>query len=582
MILGNVKERKKQYVAALLCTVVMSYIFLNSFYWPYQGIGERKILVGLITLLMLIVLPVTIIGVDYFYYSLKNVAMKIEKNKKTLLFFGASLIFVTLIAYILAFLYGSFTISEFNKKIFYTLIAGLYLSVCVIFFLKETFKRIEILFCMFALILGVFSISITPARVGISWDDEIHYERALELSNVLNGVMYKADQINIEEYATNIYAHSCFDRTTEETYLGKLNESYEKKEIISREFTYYKITSITSIPSAMGIIFARGLGLSYVSVFNMGRLFNLLAYTVLICLAIKRVRYGKVLIATIGLIPTTIFMASSYSYDSWVTGFTVLGFSYFFAALQDEHVLRTRDIIMIVGAIWMGCLPKAIYFPILFPLLFMPRHKFKSEKQKKMYYIAIITAGVFLVATFLLPMFINGVGTGDARGGSAVNSTEQVKFILQYPVTYAKVLLKFLSQYFSIGSAGAMLERFAYVGEGVGYGTVSILLAVLAYLDRGQKEKNYISVKVTSLLGCGIAIILATTALYISFTAVGLDTIAGMQGRYLVPTIYPALYSIGVGGTEHKIDKKVFASVPMIVVALTFMYNMWVLCVKLY
>ncbi len=165
-----------------------------------------------------------------------------------------------------------------------------------------------------------------------------------------------------------------------------LKKLYKEKLVDAHQFSYYDVWSVAYVLSAIGILLGRGIGLSYAGVFNLGRFCNLLMYTILIALAIKRVQYGKVLISTIGLIPTTIFMASCYSYDPWVIGFTILGFSYFFAELQNDEFLEIKNMIIMIGTLTLGCVPKAIYFP----LLFLPKKKIKDSKQRKWYYTLVI------------------------------------------------------------------------------------------------------------------------------------------------------------------------------------------------
>lgn len=586
----DIKGKKAVYVLALVSMLVLMAIFTNSFYWPYEEISKRKILVGVIVFVGIVVVPILVVKLRPCYQivekglcNIKRNIENIKKSKKTILGFAGYGFGGIAMSGIITFLVSRYVLqTSYNTRMFYTMLAILGLMLPVIYMWKNAGLNPEKVFVVISLVLGLFCISVTPCRVGVSWDDEIHYARTLEISNALNGIMYQADEKNIIEYADNIYARTGYDKQTDSLYMEELEAIYAEKAWSAHKFTNYNVWSVGYIPSAIGILLGRGLGLSYAGVFNMGRAFNLFMYVWLIYMAIKRVKYCKVLIAAIGLIPTTIFMASSYSYDPWVTGFTILGFSYFFAELQEETPIQNKNILIMVGAIILGCMPKATYFPVLFPLLFLPKKKFKSAKQRKYYYFAIIGAGLFLVATFMLPMLISGPGTGDSRGGSDVNSTEQIKFILQNPLTYAKILLKFELDYISLGNAGPMLQRFAYVGEGYLYSTVGLLLAVLAFLDRGEDEKNHLIVKGTGLVGCIAAVVLSTTALYISFTPVAAGTVAGMQARYLVPTIYPALYSLGNGGTTHKINKNAFVCVPMLLIAITFVCNMFKLCVLHY
>lgn len=583
-------KEKQIYFGILLSMLFLSVIFLNSFHWPYEEISKRKVLVWIIVFFNVVVVPIILVKVDFFYCAIERVIHRIKytieniKEKKKKIIRYVFLVFIEVgISFLVTAIIGRFMLhTSFNIRLFYTMITSGVLLLFVTYLWKNAAEKPENVFVVIALIMGVFCISITPCRVGVSWDDEIHYARTLEISNALNGIMYQADEKNIVEYGDNIYSRSGYDRETDSLYREELETLYASKAWNTHEFTNYNIWSVGYIPSAIGIMIGRGLGLSYTGVFNMGRVFNLFMYVWLLYMAIRRIRYGKVLIAAIGLIPTTIFMATNYAYDPWVTGFLILGFAYFFGELQDEKSLDNKNILIMVGAIILGCMPKATYFLLLFPLMFMPKKKFKSAKQRKYYYLSIIGAGLFLVATFMLPILISGPGTGDYRGGSDVNATEQIKFILQNPLAYAKILLKFELDYISLGNAGPMLQRFAYVGEGYLYSTVGLLLAVLAFLDRGEDEKNHLIVKGTGLVGCIAAIVLSTTALYISFTPVACGTILGMQGRYLVPTIYPALYSLGIGGTTHKINKNAFVCVPMLLIAITFVCNMFKLCVLHY
>lgn len=584
------ENKKVIYSITLISMLILTIIFLNSFYWPYEELSKRKMLVAAIAVIFVAVIPVVVVKniflCECISRMIKNVEQAIEwlkVNKKKVLLYGGVILLGSVLAFTATRFLSKYILHKvFNMHLFYTIIVFGVLGLIVKIMWKSIANHPEKLYVVIALTVGIYAIAVTPARVGVSWDDEIHYARALEISNFLNGIMYDADEKNIADYATNIYGRTGYDRYSDYEYRQILEKSYDNKEWNAHEFNYYNVWSISYIPSALGIILARGLGLSYAGVFNMGRFFNLLMYICLIYCAMKKAKYGKVLIAAIGLIPTMIFMATSYSYDPWVVGFTILGFSYYFSELQEEGPIQTKNLLIIVGSIVLGCIPKAIYFPILFPLLFMPKRKFKNSKQRALYYLFIVAGGLLLVASFLLPMLISGPGTGDVRGGSAVNSTQQILFILKNPLAYLKILTEFELGYISIQNVGGMVQKFAYVGDGYFGGTICVILTALACFDRGEQEKNHYIIRGASLFGNMVAIVLATTALYISFTAVSSDTVAGMQGRYMLPTFYPALYALGITGVKHKINKTLFVCVPMLMIVFTFILNMFKLCVLYY
>ena len=586
---GNIRGRKV-YIFALTITLLLTGIFLNSFHWPSDGVNARKMFVVIIAILSVFVIPILAVKLKIFRQVVEKTMAKgmnalrsvWNSKKRILLIMGAILCSFGAIWLLVGIISRFVLKTGYNTRLFFLCITFAVLSVGVVRFWKKAEKKIENLFAILAVVLGVFCICVTPSRTGVAWDDEIHYMRTLAITNRINGIMYAADEKNIEDHVENLVNRIGYDRKTDSEYSEELEKLYSEKICTEYEFSQYGIWSICYIPASIGIILGRGLGLTYAGVFNMGRIFNLLMYVALIYMAVKRIKYGKVLVSAIGMIPVNVFMASSYSYDPWVTGFTILGLAYFFAELQEDAPLQTKNLLIMTGAIALGCIPKAIYFPILLPLLLMPKNKFKNDKQRRYCYMLCVCAGIFLVSTFLLPIFISGVGTGDPRGGTDVNSTEQVKFILNNPLQYLKILFNFELDYLSMGVAGVMTQGFGYSGIGRFGGVVWLVLFVLAFLDRGEDEKNYVMVKCAGLLGCVMTILLATTALYISYTAVASNTVAGMQGRYIIPVIYPTLYSLGFGGTTHKIDKRIFASVPLIILAFTLLYNMGQICVLYY
>ena len=205
----------------------------------------------------------------------------------------------------------------------------------------------------------------------------------------------------------------------------------------------------------------------------------------------------------------------------------------------------------------------------------MPKDKFVDKKQRKIYYTLIVGVAVFLMMTFLLPMLIGSSGTGDTRGGEDVNSIEQIKYILSNPGEYTGTLLNFLKKYLDLDYAEEFITSMAYMGYGMGTTITLMLMAVLMYIDRDEKKIKMPCVRGAYFFSAAVCIILVATALYVSFTEVGANYIAGCQPRYLLPILFPTAYFIGVDGVQTKINKNVMTVVSISIMSYFFMAGMW-------
>ena len=90
---------------------------------------------------------------------------------------------------------------------------------------------------------------------------------------------------------------------------------------------FYGKAHVAYIPAAIGLWAARLLGLATTQAFLLGRLMTFACYAALTYFACKRLRSGKMVLATCALVPTAVFLASGYSYDFWLIGFLMLGFA---------------------------------------------------------------------------------------------------------------------------------------------------------------------------------------------------------------------------------------------------------------
>jgi uncharacterized membrane protein len=159
---------------------------------------------------------------------------------------------------------------------------------------------------------------------------------------------------------------------------------------------------------------------------------------------------------------------------------------------------------------------------------------------------------LIMLATFVLPILTSTATgaevAGDYRGGDTSQS-EQLKLIFAYPATYAGILLRSIGDTLANFFIGPnVLTNFAYRGiySGIGFFVVTVTLLFVYTHDYGVAEEA-ISLNNRKLTGMKLfqaflifgTICLIWTALYLDFTAVGSNSIAGVSPRYYLPLLLP-------------------------------------------
>lgn len=475
----------------------------------------------------------------------------------------------------------------FNKYQVITYCAMEIVVALVLFFRKTVMTKPQLLFFILVMYIGTFNIVMEPTNVGISWDDEIHYGRSVFLSYGGKTNFTNADKTFINEYTNVIYHKS--------EYLSKNGREFFERRIenIYKDNAYYpgynyniNYTYISYVPSALGLIVARGLGMSFVSVFRFGKLFNLLFYAILMTSAIAILKNrGRYIICGIGLIPTSIFIASTYSYDCWVIGFITLGYALAIQGVRDteDEKKKQRSWFISMLLFVVGILPKAIYFPLILPLFFICLKNVERKDIKKYVLLSLVAMSI-LAMTFILPRIFHGMGSGDSRGGEGVNSAKQLQYILSNPGEYAGTLTNFLKDYLSPNAILPYLACFAYLGQ-KGFGVLcGMMIVIMALFDNSASFKRVNVLAKTSVYVLSfVTACLAATAMYISFTPVASETINGCQIRYMFPVFFPLLLCLTEARMEpsEETKQKVMCA-GMAILSIAFLAALNDLCMCLY
>lgn len=578
-------ETRKNTIFILVLTSLTALLFSFGEYWDFHDEIIKEALFAFVDVFLLAFIPFLFYR-NSFLNELagkwRNAVLSVLKKPKELFS-----VFVQYAACLLVSAGCAFVVSrshhiEFNNMlILIACMTGCAILTCFRH-RKTAGEHPEKLYLSMVLIAGFFLSAALPAEVGYTWDDQIHFDRMLSVAT-LNGPYYEADElVYLSAWNPSGYA----SETEREERSVLINDSFaagERTEFYHGDMKH--LSNISYLPYCIGMIVARGLHLPYTVCIKVSRFFNTAFFGLLIFLSMKKLKFGKILAAAVGLIPTLLYMASGYSYDPWITGFMVLGFSWFFAALQErDKKLENSEIAVMIGAIFLGSVTKAVYFVLLFPLLFMPKDKFRSAKQRGVYIACVFLAAAALASTFVLPILIGGAGSGDALGGEGVNSAEQMKFILTEPFSYMKILFGFLkNEYLTAWSAGAYTANYAYLGadKKIWYLVPLILLAV-ALTDKTGLRSHTVPVTLASMFALLSAIVLVATALYMSFTPVRHPTVNGCQPRYLLPLVFPALYINSFDRVNLKMNRNIYNTAVIGILCITAILSVGIMLYGLY
>lgn len=514
-----------------------------------------------------------------------GIGMKIQNSKQFKLLIVAGIISISFLSeYIIATLIFATKTSRgtYFNPYRWMFILTLYLLVFLFIALrKQIGQKPELLFLAISLTIGSLFAFSMPTNTGVSWDDQIHFRRALGRSFIGDMKITMADFTMITIGLPTTFSYSEID-----TQKALLNEQYNARielDSVKSPLTLYR--DIGYLPSSIALALGRILHIPYSLLLVLGRWANIVVYSFVIYFGMRKLITGKMILAVIALFPTAIFLATNYSYDYWVTCFTILGMAYFLSEMQQPNkLITTKDSTIMLGALVLAFGPKPIYVPILFLLFLFNQNKFKTPAQFRNFRAALILAILFVMASFILPVIIQGPGAGDVRGGTGVSPTGQLKFILTSPIAYTKILMAYLHDYLSLDQSKGYMTFLAYLGFVKHHLILLMTLAVVMFTDKNEHDsfKSSLKTKVWVVLVFLVSVPLIATALYLEFTPVALTVINGVQPRYLIPLLFPLLAVVGSGKIVNKMNKTYYNTLIYGVCSFVLLSGIWSVCISKY
>ena len=405
--------------------------------------------------------------------------------------------------------------------------------------------------------LGLFYMMILPPFSAP--DEPRHFVSAYRLSNQIMGKQAVADEAFLssasdkeKEYIArggNVLVREQDER--EEPYASVGRDSYALmlRELFTKEAgsgttvrfeAPVNTTPVVYLPQALGISFARVLHLGYIPLVYMGRLFNLLAFAGMAWLAVRIMPFKKEMFMAVSLLPMTLHLAASLSYDTSLIGLSLLFFAWCFYLAYEKKQIGIRDTV-ILGLLLVLLEPcKIVYLPLAGICLLIPASKFG---EKKRYWISVAAViGVMALAIFLINNVVLSAWIQDTEniisweGGSAGYTIQDIlKEPYQAFLIYYETLVTQLDYYQATMLGG-------YLGNldpnlTVPYFCLYLLWGILIVSSVRRagdhtpfKPGQKVWIAVLTLL----SFCLVLTSMLLGWTPKGF---AGIQGRYFLPIL---------------------------------------------
>lgn len=338
-------------------------------------------------------------------------------------------------------------------------------------------------------------------------------------------------------------------KLTEDTYRFIKEQGVGNASIEGTAVSYQppvRTTPLAFVPQALGLTLARLAGMGGLGLLYTGRLMNLLFFTLMGYFTVKRMPFGKEVMVGVAILPMTLHLVSSFSYDVMILSMS----GYFMAVCLDlaykaEKVLiRDIAVLAVVMAVMGPC--KMVYGVLAGFCLLIPVRKFgKAQGGWPAWALsAAIVLGAFGGAMILVNRQTVAMYTEASEGYIAWAGETGYTFaqLIHSPFLVLKMCYNTLmwqgEPLYSgmLGSALGNLDPVLNTPYVIILG-LTVLLVMLALRKPGERihmnMKNRIWIWFLCLLCLGALMF----SMLLAWTPVTSNVINGVQGRYLLPLL---------------------------------------------
>ena len=422
--------------------------------------------------------------------------------------------------------------------LFITLILIFIEALYYLFFVRKIKLATGFLIAMLS--LGTFSMFLIPLH-GVP-DEPVHfmtaYRHANKIMGLSSGELKKGEMLWKEGYLDSYQELTTGNQMSDyATIYEHLFEHVENDALVVGPSS--STADIFSyLPQTLGCIIARIFGFNIFIVYYFVRFFNLLFYAGMIYLGIKKIPFGKAVLGILAILPMSLQLAASASYDASIIALGYLFIAYCLAFAYEGQTCSVQDLIITcIAACWLAYLKGGAYFVLGFLCLLIPRGNDKT-------YLRWAKVGLCcaVVCIFLIPFLLNTFTkvTGDQTLSYTNKTAYSVSYILSDPFHYIHVLFNTIMAYSDFYFKTMLIGDLGWFNIGVPMFlcTAFFVLLVIASF-RKENESLYVKSSHKALYAfiALFSFALIVLAMTTGWTSASSSKVEGVQGRYFLPFV---------------------------------------------
>jgi len=335
------------------------------------------------------------------------------------------------------------------------------------------------------------------------------------------------------------------------------------------------------LPQALGIALGRVFGAPPLVLLYLARLANLIAGTLMVVFAVRRLPAFQWFAVMVALTPIAVFLRASASADVASTGAAfLLAAGVARLAWGEDSAVKKSDLVLLTASAVLLCASKAVYFPLAFLPVLIPASRFPRGRRAA---FLLLHAAVSLAVTAWAVAVSRAVGT--IRFEVATDPAGQIRDAMAHPLSFLQLVAsdyvfhapRYLAQFVG-GQLGWLDTKLPIVF----LLTYLAVLAALMLVDAGPQIEvrpwqRWILAGVTlSVLG------LTSASQYALWTAYGARHIEGLQGRYFIPLAPAAVWLFHSRGLPERFRFRDPAAGLAAFSLLSFGVSVWALVARYY